>query len=80
MTSSPSAAKRALRAIWSDVAVARTPVESVEAAKLAPASDAKKMSALTSTEPAGSVRWTALVLTSAAVARTVLMAVCAAAS
>ena len=80
VTPSPSAAKRALRATWSDAAVARTPVESVEAAKVAPASDAKKMSAFTSTDPAVSVRRTALVLTSAAAARTVLMAVCAAAS
>ena len=51
-----------------------------ETAAVAPASELKKISACTITEPAVSVRRTALVLTSAAVARTVLMAVCAAAS
>ena len=78
--SSPMAANSALIAVSSDVAVARTPVDSAEAAKLAPFCVAEKISAVTITEPPMSVRRTALVLTSAWVARTVLMAVRAAAS
>ena len=77
---SPSAANCALTAVSREDVSASTPVDSWEAPKVAPVCDPKKMSALTITEPEVSVRETALVLTSAAFARTVLIAVCAAAS
>ena len=62
-----------------DAASARTPLLSCEATKLAPACVREKISAWARTEPAESERLTALVLTSASVARTVLIEVCAAA-
>ena len=65
-----------------DVASVRTPDDevSLETPAVAPASEAKKISAWTITDPELSVSCTALVLTSASAAITVLMAVCAASS
>ena len=76
---SPSDASCALSAVSRAVELARTPVDNCEVADVAAACPVKEISAATITEPAVSVRLTALVDTPASSASTVLMEVCAAA-
>ena len=76
----PSAANLALSAVSRAKPSKKMLADIRETAEEAPSCVPKKMSAVTITEPAVSVRETALVVTSAAFARTVLMAVWAAAS
>ena len=80
VTPRPSAANLALSAVSRAAPSRKTLADIREAAKLAPSCVPKKMSAVMITEPAVSVRETALVVTSAAFARTVWIAVCAAKS
>ena len=80
VTPRPSAANLALSAVSRAAPSKKMLADIRETAEEAPSCVPKKMSAVTITEPAVSVRETALVLTSAAFARTVLIAVCAATS